>query len=108
MPLRRAFGSRAAAGRPGFEHAVDRRRADGDHVAVKHHKGEAAIALQRVLAGKVDDGLALGRLDPVIARDQGVVFVGFAVAACPAAVLARREREASPRTRPAGSSVSVA
>ena len=55
----------------GLEHAVRRRGADGDEVAVEHHEGEPAVALQRVLQGKAEDGRPLVRLDPMIARDEG-------------------------------------
>jgi hypothetical protein len=77
-----------------LEHAVGRRGADGDQIAVEHHEGEAAVAFQRVRQGEVDDALALLGLDPVIARDERVVLVGLAVAADPAPVLAAGERDA--------------
>src|SRR5215471_11624251 len=66
-----------------LEDAVDAGGATGDHVGVEHHEGQAAVALQGALVVEVDDGLLLLGLEPVVAREQGVVLVGLAVAVLP-------------------------
>jgi hypothetical protein len=62
-----------------LEHAVSGRGADAHAITIEHHKSQAAITLERVLAGKVDDRLAFVGGDPMIARDQGGMFIGAAV-----------------------------
>src|SRR5262249_11952380 len=56
--------------------------AAGD-VGVEHHEGQAAVALQGELLLEVEDGLLLLVVEPVVARDPGVVLVGLAVAVLP-------------------------
>src|SRR5215212_1779147 len=41
-----------------LEHAIGGRRTHRDAIAIEHHEGQAAITFERVLASKVDDGLA--------------------------------------------------
>ncbi len=67
----------------GLEHAIGRRRTHGHNVSIQHHEGEPAVALQRELPGKLHDGLALPALNPVIARNPGVVLVGFPITSPP-------------------------
>jgi len=56
---------------------------DGNNIPVEHHIGQATIALQRMLLVKIDDCLPLPILQPEIARNGGIVIVGFAVALLP-------------------------
>jgi hypothetical protein len=60
-------------------------------VAIKHHEGESAIALQREPMVEVDDRVLLPLLEPVITGDKHVVFVGFAVAISPLVILGAGE-----------------
>jgi hypothetical protein len=50
---------------------------------VEHHEGQAAVALQGEEFMEVEDGLLLRVLEPVVARDPGVVLVGLTVAVLP-------------------------
>src|SRR5262249_25573311 len=71
-----------------LEDAVDAGWAAGHDVLVEHHEGQAAVALQGVQGVEIDNRLLLGGLQPVVARDPGVVLVGLAVAALPVVPLA--------------------
>ena len=75
----------------GFEHAVGGGGGHGGHIGIEHHEGKAAVALQRMRAGVVDDGLTFPGFEPMIPRHQGVVFVGFSVSLPPAGELAGTE-----------------
>ena len=61
----------------GLEHPVSGRRTDRGHIPVEHHEGEPPIAFERILARERFDGVALLRLNPVVSRDHGVVFVAL-------------------------------
>jgi hypothetical protein len=50
---------------------------------VEHHEGQAAVALQGEEGVEVEDGLFFLRLQPVVARYPGIVFVGLAVTVLP-------------------------
>ena len=65
-----------------LEQAIDGGRAGGGHVLVQHHERQPPIALHGILPFKVQDGLLLPVFQPVVTRDLGVVFVGFAIAVC--------------------------
>src|SRR5262249_52080064 len=67
---------------------VDAGRAAGRDVGIEHHEGQPPVALQGVLLMEVEDGLLLLGLQPVVARDPGVVLVGLAVARLPVVPLA--------------------
>jgi hypothetical protein len=54
---------------------------------VEHHEGEAAVAFERELVVEVDDGAAFPVLESVVAGDEAVVLVGFAVAFAPVVIL---------------------
>src|SRR5262245_53598394 len=73
--------------------AVDAGGATGHDVPVEHHEGQAAVALQGVLAVEVDNGLFLGVVEPVVAGDPGVVLVGLAVAQLPGVPLGGRQAD---------------
>jgi len=60
---------------------------------VEHHEREAPVPLKRESVVEVEDGLALPVLDPVIARNERVVFVRLPVALLPVVVLAARDAE---------------
>lgn len=74
-----------------LEHAIGRRGAHCGHVAIEHHEGKPPVAFERILSGKGFNGGALLWLDPMVAWDHRVVFMGFAVAMFPAVELARGE-----------------
>jgi hypothetical protein len=71
-----------------FEDAIGAGRAAGDNIGIEHHKGHAAIALERMAAGEVTDAQLLLVGEPMIARQPGVVFVDLAEARDPVLVLA--------------------
>jgi hypothetical protein len=66
-----------------LENPVDTGRAARDDVLVDHHESQAAITLQWEARMEVADGLFLLVLQPVIARNPGIMFVGLAVAVLP-------------------------
>src|SRR5262249_35192735 len=69
---------------PGLlEDAVDAGRAAVGDIGIDHHEGQPAVALQREQLLEVEDGLLLVGLEPMVARDPGVVLVGLAVALLP-------------------------
>jgi hypothetical protein len=65
--------------------------AHGHNIAIKHHKGKPAIALQRELMVKVDDRILFPLLEPVITGNEDVVFVGLTVAIPPLIILGAGE-----------------
>ena len=67
---------------------------------VEHHEGESAVAFERELVVEVDDGAAFPGLEPVVAGDEAVVFVGFAVAFAPVVILGAAD--AQPVDEPQG------
>ena len=67
----------------GLEHAPDGLGAASHQVLVDHAKGQAAVAVERMGVVIVHDGLFLLWQEPVIARNAGVVLVGFAIAQLP-------------------------
>jgi hypothetical protein len=66
-----------------LEDAIGARRAHRHDVAIKHHEGEPAIALQRELMVEVNDGILFPLLEPVITGNEDVVFVGLTIAISP-------------------------
>ena len=72
---------------------VHRGRAYGNNVLIEHHEGQAPVALQRIQLVKVEDGLPFPVFEPVIARDEGVVLVGLAIAFSPVEELASGQLE---------------
>ena len=77
---------------------IDTRRTHGHHISIQHHECQAPVAFQRIAAEEGDDGLSLPILQPVVARDSGVMFVGLAVAQPPAGKLARRKPDPGYKT----------
>ena len=75
------------------QNAIDRSRTARDQIGVEHHEGQTPIAFQWVLLVEVQDGLFLLGKEPVIARDLGVVLVGFSVAQKPVVKLMARDAE---------------
>src|SRR6185437_5610096 len=73
--------------------AVDARRAGGDDIGIEHHEGEPPVALQEVGLVEFEDGRLLPRFEPPVARDQGVVLVGQAVARPPVVEFAGGDAE---------------
>jgi hypothetical protein len=82
------------------EHAIDARGADGDDVGVEHHEGEPPVALRGMAGVEVEDGRLLPRLEPPVARDQGIVLVGQAVACPPVVELAGGDPQPSDEPTP--------
>jgi hypothetical protein len=75
------------------EHAVDAGRTDRRYISIEHHERKSPITLKRVPSVEVDDGFFLPVLQPPIARHQGVVLVGRAVASAPVVKLARGDSQ---------------
>ena len=71
-----------------FEYPISGGRTNCGNIAVQHHESEPAITFQRVLASKLDDGRSLLWFDPMVARNHGVVFIGFTIAIFPSVELA--------------------
>jgi hypothetical protein len=74
-----------------LKHPVGARGAHRHDVAIKHHEGQPAIALQREFTVEVDDGILLPLFEPMIAGNERVVFVGFAEAISPLVILGAGE-----------------
>src|SRR5579884_1644748 len=103
--LNKALALAGGLGRMAIEQAglvedtVDAGRTARGDVLVKHHEGQAAIALQRKQSVEVADSLLLLLFEPVVARNPGIMLIGLAVAALPGVPLgggqAQPEQEAS-------------
>src|SRR5436853_4715747 len=70
------------------EDSIHARWAGRSDVLVDHHEGQTAIALEGKTLMEGNDGLALLVSKPMISRNEGVVFVGFAVPFAPRVELA--------------------
>jgi hypothetical protein len=79
-----------------LEDAISARRAHRHEVAIKHHEGEPAIALQRELMVELNNGILFPLLEPVITGNEGIVLVGLAVAILPLVILGAGEFPSSP------------
>ena len=79
-----------------LEDAISARRAHRHDVAIKHHEGEPAIALQRELMVEFNNGILFPLLEPVITGNEGIVLVGLAVAILPLVILGAGEFPSSP------------
>jgi hypothetical protein len=77
----------------GFEDAVDAGGTAGDDVGVEHLEGESAIAFVGMGASVGADLLLFVIGEPVIAGDEGVVFVDLAEAVFPVVELAGGESD---------------
>lgn len=75
------------------EHAIDAGGTDRDDIGVEHHEGEPSVTFERVTPVEIDDGRLFPGLEPPVARDQGIVFVGEPVARLPVMELAGRDPE---------------
>lgn len=77
----------AASDQPGaLQDTIDGRGSGRDYIGVENHVRQAAIAFQKMLEVEVDDGLFLLLVQPVIARNPGIVFVDFAAPLFPVAI----------------------
>ena len=65
------------------EDAVDAGGAPGGAGGGEHHAGPASVALVGAADLEVEEGLLLGRVEPVVTWDPGVGFVDRAVAVLP-------------------------
>lgn len=63
--------------------AVDAGRTTGGDVLIEHHESQSSITLQRKEGLEVADGLFFLFLQPVVAWNPGIVFVGLAIAVLP-------------------------
>src|ERR1700682_5824511 len=75
------------------EDSIHARWAGRSDVLVDHHEGQTAIALERETLMEGNDGLALLVSKPMISRNEGVVFVGFAVPFAPCVELPPRDAD---------------
>jgi hypothetical protein len=82
-----------------LKHAIDARRADGYHVVVEYHEGQAAIPL-RMTVVEIDNSLFFPVLEPLVVGDFAVVLVDFAVTVLPVVELARAQTKPSPKPTP--------
>src|SRR5262249_1619532 len=71
-----------------LQHPINAGRADRHHVAVEHHEGQPAIALQGILAVELLDRAFLLLVKPVVPRHPGVVLVDLPEALAPVMELA--------------------
>lgn len=62
---------------------MHRCRADRDHVFVEHHEAQSTIPLEGMCFEVAHNRFAFPGLEPVIARQRGVVLVDFAVTLLP-------------------------
>ena len=88
VTLARSLGIPALQEPGGFEYPIGAGGRDGHHITIQHHEGQPAIAFQRELMMEADNGHLFPRLQPMIARHQSVVLVGFAVTITPRVKLA--------------------
>jgi hypothetical protein len=58
------------------------------NVPVQHHERQPPVSFQRILMVKADDGFLLPILQPKVARDLSIVFVGFPITRYPVVELA--------------------
>jgi hypothetical protein len=77
----------------GFQDAIDAGRATSDDVGIEHHEGQAAIAVERVLACEDANPFFFVVSEPMIARHPGIMFVDFAEAFFPVMELAGADAE---------------
>ena len=80
------------------QYPPDARRADGHDVVVEHHERQPPVALQRMLAIEVEDGLFFPLFEPEISGNPTVVLVDTAIAAAPGIELAGRDAEPGDET----------
>ena len=97
-PFQRRFAPPLAQQARPAQHPPDARRADGHDVGVEHHERQPPVALQRMLAIKVEDGLLFPLLEPEIPGNPSVVLVDAAVAPAPGIELAGRDAEPGDET----------
>src|SRR5579871_3003330 len=62
-----------------LEDTVNAGGTTGSDVLVEHHEGQSAVALQREEGMEVADGLFFLVIQPVVAWNPGIVFVGLAI-----------------------------
>ena len=77
------------------EHAIDRRRTGCEGVCVEAHERQAPVPFEWMLLVKTQYCSALVGLEPVVAGDVAVVFIGFTVALLPFVELAAGDAEPS-------------
>ena len=73
-----------------LQHPISRGRADRDDIVIQHHKSKPAISFQRVLLIEVDDGILFPGIEPMIPRNEAVVFVDFSISLSPIVELGPR------------------
>jgi hypothetical protein len=83
-----------------LEHAIDARRADGYHVVVEHHEGQAAIPLERMTVVEIDNGSFFPVLEPQVTGNFTIVLVDFAVTVLPVVELTRAQTKPSQKPTP--------
>src|SRR5215813_5240340 len=87
------------------QHAPYAGRTHRHDVCVEHHERQAAVALQRVLEMKADDGLLLPILQPEVAGNPAIVLVRLPVAFPPVLELAGGAIE--PHNEPPGADLGL-
>src|SRR5580658_6440199 len=87
------------------QHAPYGGRTHRHDVCVEHHERQPAVALQRVLEMKADDGLLLPILQPEVAGNPAVVLVHLPVGFPPVLELAGGDAE--PPNEPPGADLGL-
>jgi hypothetical protein len=75
------------------QHAIDAGGTDGDDIGVEHHESEPPVAFEGMATVEFHNGGLFPRLEPPVAWNQGIVFVGQPVARLPVVELAGRDPE---------------
>ena len=83
LTFARRFPALALQQPRGFEHPIDAAGTDRHYIAIHHHVRQASIAFQRILCVILHDRFLLPGLEPMIAANQPVVFIDFAIALLP-------------------------
>jgi len=83
----------------GAQDTINATGADGNHIAIEHHKGQASVAFQRMLQEKADNGPLLPVFEPEVTGNQGVMLIGLTVAILPVIILAGSVAQPGDKTR---------
>src|SRR5260370_20503891 len=87
VTLARSLGVPALKESGGFEYPIGAGGRDGHHVTIQHHEGQPAVAFHRELMMEANNSHLFPRLQPMIARHQSLMFLGFAVTITPKVIL---------------------
>src|ERR1700730_98760 len=80
------------------QNPINTGRTDRNHIGVEHHKGNTSITLQRMDVVEVDNRPFLPVLQPMVARNQCIVFGDLAIMSVPTQMLARGDTDPAHET----------